>query len=460
MAGNVFVSYRRDDSKAEAGRIYDHLAKHYGRRKIFMDVDTIEPGSDFFDVLERAVSECSVLVAVIGPSWLNAQNSEGKRRLDDPEDLVRAEIAAALKRNIRVVPVLVDGASMPKSSDLPSDVMAITRRHAISITHERFASDAEALVQTIKKTSSGTRSNVMARSALALTVVSGLAAATMYWSEPIFQILERFKFTARPIQTVTVPTHVLLGEQKRSLEEGGTSTFPTLALSKEPKGLARIQLHHESIVLYATASGSVSMDGDKNSPFAAAISDALKNGITDVELIAKRVVANVRVISNDLQSPVYESNLTRSINLADKQLEKIALIIGNAAYSHTTQLLNPARDAEILARQLGHLDFETILALDAGREQMLKTIQRFVRRLKAAPKNTIAIVYYGGHAIQIDGGNYIMPIDVRAENAAEVKQQATSIQDIVEAMRSADIIASIIMLDACRDDPFKRSFTR
>lgn len=311
MAGKVFISYRRDDSKAEAGRIYDHLAKHYGRRKLFMDVDTIEPGSDFFDVLDRAVSECDVLVAVIGPSWLSSHNGEGKRRLDDPEDLVRAEIAAALQRNIRVVPVLVDGATMPKASDLPSDLVAITRRHAIAITHERFSSDAEALVHTIKRASTTRKSHVAVRSLVVATAITGLTAAAILWSDPILQTLERFKSTDRPIQTASAPKPVV-GDQKRSLEESITPTLPAAESSKEPKGLARIQLHHETIVLYATASGSVSMDGDKNSPFAPAISDALKTGITDVELIAKRVLANVRIASKSVQSPVYESNLTRA----------------------------------------------------------------------------------------------------------------------------------------------------
>ncbi len=386
MANKVFISYRRNDCKAEAGRLYDYLAKHVGRRQIFMDVDTIEPGLDFFHVLEKAVAESEVLVAVIGPSWISAADPEGKRRLDDPKDLVRAEIAVALRRNIRVIPVLVNSAKMPKPSDLPGEIAALTRRQAIAITHERFSSDAEALLKAINatKAKSGVRNAPLIALATAMTFAGGLAGAN-YLRPDLFSNIVRWQQPRQELEE-KLSSPSATGEPKRTIEE---RPRPTQRLVSAERGLAQIRLEHESIVLYATAPGGVSMDGDKgNSPFAAAISVALKEGVSDVELLAKKVVASVRLESKNQQSPIYETNLTRSINLADKQFDKIALIIGNSAYANVAYLANPARDAEVLARQLGHLDFETIVALDAGYAQMKKTIDRFASRLKSPSLKT------------------------------------------------------------------------
>ena len=100
-----------------------------------MDVDAIRPGFDFVDVIEFAVQQADVLLAVIGTSWLHSIDSNGNRRLDNPEDFVRREIASALESNIRVIPVLVEGAQMPRSIDLPDDIKPLARRNAIEISH-------------------------------------------------------------------------------------------------------------------------------------------------------------------------------------------------------------------------------------------------------------------------------------------------------------------------------------
>jgi len=103
----IFISYRRDDSGGWAGRLYDRISQHFGRDHVFMDIDTIEPGLDFVEVIEQAVGSCDALLALIGRQWLTLTDDDGQRRLDNPEDFVRLEIAAALVRNIRVIPVLV-----------------------------------------------------------------------------------------------------------------------------------------------------------------------------------------------------------------------------------------------------------------------------------------------------------------------------------------------------------------
>src|SRR5436305_14002699 len=115
---NLFISYRRDDSSGYTGRLYDRLCSYYGEDRVFMDIDSILPGDDFVDVIEKAVSSCKVLIAVIGRQWLT-DIAGNNRLLDNPYDFVRIEILTALSRNIRVIPVLVQGATIPRSENLP-----------------------------------------------------------------------------------------------------------------------------------------------------------------------------------------------------------------------------------------------------------------------------------------------------------------------------------------------------
>ena len=94
MAAKVFISYRRDDSAGYAGRVRDRLERELGRDLLFMDVDAIPLGSNFSKVLHEEVAKCGVLLAMIGPNWPDARDEHGHRRLDDPNDFVRIEIAA------------------------------------------------------------------------------------------------------------------------------------------------------------------------------------------------------------------------------------------------------------------------------------------------------------------------------------------------------------------------------
>src|SRR5262245_15565931 len=138
MVARIFINYRRDDSTATAGRLHDRLAQSFGRNNLFMDVDHIPPGVDFVNHLNRQVAACDVFVAVIGPNWLDVGNEKGERRLDAPDNFVTIEIAAALVRDIRVIPVLVDGARMPKVGDLPESLKPLARRQAIDLRHTHF----------------------------------------------------------------------------------------------------------------------------------------------------------------------------------------------------------------------------------------------------------------------------------------------------------------------------------
>ena len=151
MSGQIFISYRRDDASYPAGRLYDRLSAHFLQNQIFIDVDNLEPGTDFVEAIERSVGSCDALIAVIGKRWIVSPDEEGKRRLDNPDDFVRLEIATALKRNIRVIPVLVDGALMPRSSDLPDDLKLLARRNAVEVSHSRFNADLGRLIAALER---------------------------------------------------------------------------------------------------------------------------------------------------------------------------------------------------------------------------------------------------------------------------------------------------------------------
>ena len=150
----IFISYRRQDAAGYAGRLYDRLASHFGAERVFMDVEGIEPGLDFVEALERAVASCEVLIVIIGAGWLATDNA-GKRRLDDPKDFVRIETAAALARHIRVVPVLVDGAVMPRAEELPADLAPLARRQAVELSHKYWDATSAELIRTLERVLDG-----------------------------------------------------------------------------------------------------------------------------------------------------------------------------------------------------------------------------------------------------------------------------------------------------------------
>jgi tetratricopeptide (TPR) repeat protein len=151
MDGKIFINYRRDDSIGTAGRLHDRLVQAFGRDKLFMDVDHIPAGEDFVGYLNAQVASCDLFLALIGPDWLNAMDESGRRRLDNPEDFVTIEIAAALARNVRVIPVMIEGARMPKAEEVPDSIKALVRRHAVEVRHSQFGRDAEALVAKVSE---------------------------------------------------------------------------------------------------------------------------------------------------------------------------------------------------------------------------------------------------------------------------------------------------------------------
>ncbi len=151
MPRKIFISYRRDDAKAEARSIYQHLERVYGRDRLFMDVDSIQKGLDFTKVLGESLSDTAVMLVVMGRTWLSQQDSSGRRRLDDPADYVKIEVANALRRDISVIPVRVDGARLPRVEELPDDLKDLVLRQGTNITHESFDSDLRGLEADLRK---------------------------------------------------------------------------------------------------------------------------------------------------------------------------------------------------------------------------------------------------------------------------------------------------------------------
>jgi hypothetical protein len=149
MTAGIFISYRRQDTIATAGRLHDRLAKAFGKTQIFMDVDHIPAGADFTHHIESELAKCGVLLVLIGPNWLHIRDDTGSRRLLDPQDLVASEIDVALRRRINVIPVLVDGATLPRSEDLPDPLRPLIKRNAVELRNVQFGADADRLVGRI-----------------------------------------------------------------------------------------------------------------------------------------------------------------------------------------------------------------------------------------------------------------------------------------------------------------------
>ncbi|MET0682813.1 MAG: DctP family TRAP transporter solute-binding subunit [Casimicrobiaceae bacterium] len=148
----IFISYRREDSGIWAGRLADELRKHFPPEQVFQDIASIDPGADFREVLEQALATAATMLVIIGPHWLSAMDKKGRKRLESPADLVHQEVAESLRRpDVRVFPLLVDGAEMPAEEDLPEPLKPLAGRHAFELTVRHWANDVVQLVQTLKR---------------------------------------------------------------------------------------------------------------------------------------------------------------------------------------------------------------------------------------------------------------------------------------------------------------------
>ena len=148
----IFISYRREDSQDLAGRLFDRLAQRFGRERVFRDIDAIDPGANFGEVIGERIGGCDALVALIGRGWIEAKDAEGRHRLDLPRDMVKAEIAAALAQGKLVIPVLIEETPMPARGALPAELQQLADRNALRISDSRFDFDVGRLASAIEKT--------------------------------------------------------------------------------------------------------------------------------------------------------------------------------------------------------------------------------------------------------------------------------------------------------------------
>jgi len=181
--GGIFLSYRRDDTAGEAGRLAEHLARRFGQDHVFIDIDTIAPGTDFTTELERALVGTTVVLVIIGRRWLTAADAQGRRRLDVSDDFVRREILTALQRGTRLIPVLVQNATMPTAADLPDALAPLASRQAIAIQHEEFSADTQRLGDAIAPLleRNGTRAKLSRAVVAAIASVALLAVVFLGW---------------------------------------------------------------------------------------------------------------------------------------------------------------------------------------------------------------------------------------------------------------------------------------
>lgn len=188
-SAQVFISYRRDDGAGYARAIAAELGQRFGGDRVFMDVDDIGAGQGFAEVIRQAVGGASVLLVLIGRRWRGEREGQGAR-IDDPDDFVRLEVAAGLRRGMRVIPVLLDGAAMPSAADLPDEIRALCGLQALELGNTRFAADidrlAAALAQTLgaspRPVNTGRRLAIAA--VLAGVVVLGVGAWLHFTARP------------------------------------------------------------------------------------------------------------------------------------------------------------------------------------------------------------------------------------------------------------------------------------
>ena len=274
----IFISYRRDDSSGTAGRLYDRLEARFGAEQVFIDVDTIEPGVDFVEAVQRAIAGCEVMLLVIGRHWVDACYRDGRRRLDDPSDTVRVEIETALASNVRIIPVLVGNAVMPNRDLLPETLSPLARINGLEIAHQRFREDVDMLSELLQrllagdhlqhhaaKTSgseSSTRSSQDAASLvrqlpsdLCIETQGGIATVVISGGTSLPVETQQGFSTAEDNQS-GLGIQLLLGGNHLAADNVRVMTFNVDDIAPAPRGVPKIDVHFridEQCVLHVSA---------------------------------------------------------------------------------------------------------------------------------------------------------------------------------------------------------------
>lgn len=178
----IFISYRRDDTRADAGRLCDRLEAHFGDEQVFMDIDDLMPGQKFVDELNRTLDGCDVLIVLMGPGWVGARDQNGSLRLMNEQDFVRREVLTALQRGIRIIPVLIDRTPMPTVESLPPVLAPLAGYQAIEISDSRFHQDVDRLVEILDGIAAKHTRHTPRRVKIGTVVVIAAVAAALLWA--------------------------------------------------------------------------------------------------------------------------------------------------------------------------------------------------------------------------------------------------------------------------------------
>ena len=146
----LFLCYRREDTQDAADRLHERLERAYGESSVFMDIDSVPLGVDFTRYIEQQLEHCAAVLVLIGRNWIKASDEHGKRRLDDPNDHVRVEIATALRRGVPVIPVFVQDASMPKAKDLPEDLRQLSLQNGLEMPRRYWEAAVQELLEELR----------------------------------------------------------------------------------------------------------------------------------------------------------------------------------------------------------------------------------------------------------------------------------------------------------------------
>lgn len=223
----IFLSYRRSDVGGHAGRLADALLQRLGASSVFQDVIAIAPGQDFTAELDRALDDSDAVLAVIGPGWLTAATPQGAPRLFEADDYVRLELARALNRNVRVVPVLVGGAALPAATDLPDELRGLVRRQAVVLHDETWHQDVDGLVRSLRGEPAAPAGHNRRRLVGAVAVALVAVGAAAWWWGP---------GTGNPPNTGAGPGSD--GQASRCAPAEGKG-WTAIALNSDPTGEAK-----------------------------------------------------------------------------------------------------------------------------------------------------------------------------------------------------------------------------
>ncbi len=388
----IVISYRRSSFDAIAGRIRDKLVDHYGSGAVYMDVDDIPFGVDFRKHIDGALNEGDVVVAIIGPRWLGPRRRQDPRIFDEA-DPVRIEIEVAIRRGIAVVPILVEDATMPRPDELPETIRNLAFYNAATVDSGRdFHQHMERVIRSM---------NLVLK-----------APVTTDSNGPQLPVQGR-----KPIWVAAAAVAVV------ALTVGVASLHWAGVGPPAPKAVVGDQV--DEVASKASVREPVPMV-DVSAPIPKA-SDAARS--TSVNRTTDEVAGG-------------RANLG----------SRVALVIGTSKYAFAPAIANTVNDSLGVSDLFRSMGFSVITQTNVSLKEFNNAMRTFQEQ---AARADVAAIYFAGHAVEVSGINYLMPIDAKLSTDAELRIASVSLNALLESTQGAHQLR-LVLLDACRDDPFAR----